>query len=363
MEIKKLVQAFDIQGKLVAYSSFGNGHINDTYELRYKRSDGEIVRYILQRINHHVFPNVQGLMSNIALICDFIREKVEKRGGDPYKECLNIVKTVDGNTYIKTEDGNYWRCMWLIEDTEAYEIAVNGEVFKLTGKAYGNFIKMLEDFPVEKLCEVIPNFHNTKVRYNNFETALKKNLSKRKRECKPEIEFAISLKQIAGKLVDLLESNQIPTRVTHNDTKINNLLIDRETGEAVCVIDLDTIMQGSLLYDFGDGIRSGCNTALEDEQDVSLVHFDMDMFESFTKGFIEGVGESLTKVEKDNLVYGAILMTYECGIRFLTDFLDGDVYFKTNYPEHNLVRCRTQFKLVKEMQERFEEMQKIVASC
>ncbi|MEG1608371.1 MAG: aminoglycoside phosphotransferase family protein, partial [Clostridia bacterium] len=303
--------------------------------------------------------DIEGLMNNVVSVCEFVKKKVIARGGDVNKECLNIIKTVDGKSSFKCEDGDYWRCTVLIEDGEAYENAVNGEVFEMTGKAFGEFLYMLEDFPVDSLCEVIPNFHNTPDRFEKFKIALKENISKRKRACKPEVEFAFSCEKYVGKIVKMLASGEIPTRVTHNDTKINNLLVDRNTGKALCVIDLDTIMKGSLLYDFGDGIRSGCNTALEDEPKLDLVHFDMEMYEHFTKGFVEGVGKSLTQVEKDHLAYGAMLITFECGVRFLTDFLNGDVYFKTSYPEHNLIRCRTQFKLVKEMIERREEMEAI----
>lgn len=360
MKIKDLVKQFDIKGAFTAYSGFGNGHINDTYALTYKEKDGTLRRYIMQQINSHVFPNVDGLMSNVSAVCDFMKKKVELKGGDVKKECLNLINTVDGATYFKSPEGEFWRCMILIEDTEAYENAVNSEVFELTGFAFGNFICMLEDFPVDSLCEVIPNFHNTKDRYEKFELALKRNLSRRKRQCKPEVEFALECGGYVSKIVDMLASSELPTRVTHNDTKINNLLVDRTSGKAVCVIDLDTIMKGSLVYDFGDGIRSGCNSAMEDEPNLSLVHFDMEMFEHFAKGFIQGVGQSLTLAEKENLAYGAMLITLECGIRFLTDFLNGDKYFKVCYPEHNLIRCRTQFKLVREMLDRQEEMQQIV---
>lgn len=360
MKIKELVKQFDIKGKVVALSTFGNGHINDTYALTYKDDSGELCRYILQRINHNVFKNVQGLMNNVVMVCDFVKNKVLERGGDTSKECLNIINTIDGNSYFKNDDGSFWRCMVLIEDTEAYENAINGDVFEMTGKAFGQFICMLEDFPVDKICEVIPNFHNTLDRYNKFKIALKENTSKRKRDCKEEVEFALDCEKYVDKIVKMLERGEIPTRVTHNDTKINNLLIDRNTGKSVCVIDLDTIMKGSILYDFGDGIRSGCNTAMEDEKNLDIVHFDMEMFECFTKGFVAGAGCSLTQIEKDNLVYGAMLITFECGIRFLTDFLNGDIYFKTSYPEHNLIRCRTQFKLVREMMERKNEMESIV---
>ena len=229
-------------------------------------------------------------------------------------------------------------------------------MFENTGEAFGKFIARLDGFDANTLCEVIPNFHNTADRYNKFLTAIEQNKSNRAHLVKDEIDF---VKQRANKLsliVDALDTNQIPLRVTHNDTKINNVLIDKASGKAICIIDLDTIMPGSLLYDFGDSIRSGCNTALEDEKDLSIVDFDINLYEAYCKGFLRGIGEKITDKELEMLHIGAIIITLECGIRFLTDYLDGDVYFKTQYDDHNLVRCHTQFKLVEKMESQSQQM-------
>lgn len=359
MDIKDIVKNFDIDGKFKAYNSFGNGHINDTYALTFKQGNS-IRRYILQRMNESVFPNIDDLMNNIVKVCDYLKDIAIKRGEDPERKCMNIIKTRDGNYYHTTANGEKWRCMVLIEDTEAYQIAVDTGVFEATGKAFGEFINFLQDFPVHELKVVIPNFHNTISRFRTFTKVLKNNPCKRRRYCRAEIKFCQEREDNCAHIAEMLASGEMPLRVTHNDTKINNILMDSNTGEAVCVIDLDTIMPGSIVYDFGDGIRSGCNTALEDEKDLTKVHFNMEMFEYFAKGFIEGIGKNLLEVEKDNLAYGAILITFECGMRFLTDYLNGDKYFKTDYGNHNLVRARTQFKLVKEMESKLDEMNKIV---
>lgn len=359
MEIKEIVKSFDIEGNFKAYNSFGNGHINDTYALTFKQGNS-IRRYILQRMNESVFPNIDDLMNNIVKVCDYLKDIALKRGEDPERKCMSIIKTRDGKYYYTASNGEKWRCMVLIEGTEAYQIAVDTGVFEATGKAFGEFINFLQDFPVHELKVVIPNFHNTTSRFRAFTKALKANPCKRRRYCRDEIKFCLDREDNCARIVDMLASGEMPLRVTHNDTKINNILMDSNTGDAVCVIDLDTIMPGSIVYDFGDGIRSGCNTALEDEKDLSKVHFNMEMFEYFTKGFIDGMGKNLLEVEKDNLAYGAILITFECGMRFLTDYLNGDKYFKTDYGNHNLIRARTQFKLVKDMENSLEEMNNIV---
>ena len=249
----------------------------------------------------------------------------------------------------------------LIENTIGYAIAESRDMFEDAGRAFGTFVRNLSGFPAEELYEVIANFHNTESRFSDFKKALENNYENRKDNVKEEIEFVLSREKYTSKVVSKLKSGEIPLRVTHNDTKLNNVLMDVDTNRAVCVIDLDTIMPGSLLYDFGDAIRSGCNTGLEDEKDLSKVSFDIDLFESFSKGFLEGIGDNITKEEMELLPFAGILMTYECGMRFLGDYLNGDVYFKTQYPEHNLVRCRTQFKLVRDMEERLGEMSEIVS--
>ena len=358
--IGKIASNFAVDGKFIAYEVYGNGHINETYALTYKSNCG-MERYILQKVNKYVFPNMEKLMNNITGICEFLKQKYQSIGQDATKKCITIVYTLDGKSYYTDLNGDYWRMMRLIEDTESYEIVVDNVAFEKAGHAFGEFISLLKDYPVDTLYEVIPNFHNTVSRFEAFASSVKANKAKRKKTCKKEIQFVYDHKHLAGVIVNLLNNGDIPTRVTHNDTKINNVLMDRDTGDAVCVVDLDTIMPGSLLYDFGDGIRSGCNTGYEDDKNLDNVDFDMDKFESFAKGFITGANGDITKCEKDHMAIASIIITFECGIRFLTDYLNGDVYFKTSYPEHNLVRCRTQFKLVARMLERYDEMRAIVS--
>lgn len=353
--ITDIASAFSFKGTLVNSEPYGNGHINDTFALTY--DDGSRVkRYILQRMNKSVFPDIDVLMENVAAVTEFLREKIDCRGGDSDRECLTLVRTKDGKSYYKDEIGDCWRAFLFIENTEAYQIVDSAEVFENAGRAFGVFIAGLADFDASKLGEVIKNFHNTRDRYAKFLNALKADKAGRAAGVAKEIEFVKSREAYCGKVVDMLAKGEIPLRVTHNDTKLNNILIDKDTKKAICVIDLDTIMPGSLLYDFGDAVRFGCSTAAEDEKDLDKVHFDISLYEAFAKGFLSGIGASITDKEVENLAFGSILMTYECGMRFLTDYLDGDNYFKTAYPEHNLVRCRTQFRLVEEMEAKTGDM-------
>ncbi len=354
-KIEDTALAFSFKGTLIGAEPYGNGHINDTYALTFE-DGGKTKRYILQKMNKSVFPDIDTLMGNVAAVTEFLGEKIKERGGDSDRECLTLIRTVDGKAYFTDGDGECWRAFLFVENTEAYQIADSAEVFENTGRAFGSFIAGLADFDATQLGEVIKNFHDTRDRYAKFEKALKADRVGRAAGAEKEIEFVKSRAGYCGKVVDMLAKGEIPLRVTHNDTKLNNILIDKDTKKAVCVIDLDTIMPGSLLYDFGDAVRFGCSTAAEDEKDLSKVHFDIALYEAFAKGFLSGIGDSITEKEVENLAFGSILMTYECGMRFLTDYLDGDNYFKTAYPEHNLVRCRTQFRLVEEMEERTDAM-------
>lgn len=353
--IEHIAGSFAFKGKLTGAVPYGNGHINDTYALTYE-DGGKSKRYILQRMNKSVFPDIDTLMENVAAVTEFLGEKIKSRGGDSERECLSLIRTVDGRSYHTDEDGNCWRAFIFIENTEAYQSVDSAEMFENAGRAFGVFIAGLAEFDASKLGEVIKNFHDTRDRYAKFEKALKEDRVGRAAGVKKETEFVKSRASYCGKVVDMLAKGEIPLRVTHNDTKLNNILIDKDTKKAVCVIDLDTIMPGSLLYDFGDAVRFGCSTAAEDEKDLEKVHFDVKLYEAFTKGFLSGIGDSITEKEVENLAFASILMTYECGMRFLTDYLDGDNYFKTAYPEHNLVRCRTQFRLVEEMEAKTGEM-------
>lgn len=350
---------FAFEGEYVDGGPYGDGHINDTYALTYRDGD-KTRRYILQRMNTHVFPDIPTLMHNIGVVTRYLSQKIEESGGDPERETLTLVPTRDGKNYLD-RDGECWRAFLFIEDTEVYQLAESAEVFGDTGRAFGLFIARLDGFDASKLGEVIPNFHNTADRYAKFEAAVRANKSGRADMVKDEIEFVRARKEYCSRVVDGIADGSIPLRVTHNDTKLNNILFDSATKKALCVIDLDTIMPGSLLYDFGDAVRFGCSTALEDEPDLDKVHFDIALYEAFAKGFLAGIGDKITEKETKMLSFGSVLMTYECGMRFLTDFLDGDVYFKTKYDTHNLVRCHTQFKLVSEMEGRLAEMDAIAA--
>lgn len=359
MNVYKIAELFDFKGEISDIAPYGEGHINDTFRVTIKDSDD---MYILQRLNTNVFKNFRGLMDNVLKVTKAFGKIVEKEGGDVTRECMNLVFTKDAQPYYVDGD-DCWRAYIFIKDTVVYQVIDSPEIFKNTGEAFGKFIARLDSFDAGSLCEVIPNFHNTVDRYKKFLKSLEEDKVSRAANVKEEIDFVNARKGMLGAIVDALDKKEIPLRVTHNDTKINNVLIDKSTGKAICIIDLDTIMPGSLLYDFGDSIRSGCNTALEDEKDLSKVDFNINLYKAYCEGFLRGIGDKITRKEIEMLHLGAIIITLECGIRFLTDYLDGDVYFKTDYPEHNLVRCHTQFKLVKRMEECSDELIKIAENC
>ena len=332
---------------------YGNGHINDTYLTLPMQN-------ILQRINTDVFKNPDELMENILGVTEFLREKIVKSGGNPERETLSVVKTLDGNSYYKNENGDCYRMYKFIDGSKTVDCNPTPEELCNAAKAFGKFQKMLNDYPAHKLHETIVDFHNTPDRFKKLKEAIENNLAGRRDSVQAEIDFALSCESWISKVTDGLADGSIPLRVTHNDTKINNVLFDAQSGEAICVIDLDTVMPGSLLYDFGDALRIGAATADEDETDLSKVEFDLNMFESFTKGFFEEMKDCLTKRETELLAFSAKLLTYECGIRFLTDYLNGDTYFKIHREHHNLDRARTQFKLVADMEKKAEQMEAIV---
>lgn len=340
---------FDFGGEVTSVVPYGNGHINDTYAVTCSLAGGS-VRFILQRLNPVVFPDRAGLMRNMIAVTGFLRKAVIRDGGDPERECLRLIPLKNGSPYLTDESGDVWRATQFIENTDAYLVAESPEMFASAGEAFGKFMARLGGFDASSLFEVIPRFHDTPDRYARFLASLERNAAGRMDEAKDEIAFVRERGEGCSVITDALERGEVPVRVTHNDTKLNNVLIDTATKEAVCVIDLDTVMPGSMLYDFGDAVRVGCSTAKEDERDLSLVDFDLGLFRAFTEGYLAGAGRSVTAAELGLLPDAARLMTFECGMRFLTDFLDGDTYFKTAYPEHNLVRARTQFKLVRTME-------------
>ena len=322
--------------------------------------NGSRRRYILQRMNHDIFKNPHQLMENVVNVTEYLRGVILTQGGDPDRETLNVVKTSDGASYYKDKKQNYWRIFLFVERTLCFEKVESPKDFYDSAVAFGNFQRMLTDFPAENLYETIPNFHNTPSRFRDFLKAVQEDKMGRAALAEEEIAFALAREKDTAVLTDLLREGKLPLRVTHNDTKLNNILFDEADRKALCIIDLDTVMPGLSLYDFGDSIRFGASTGAEDEQDLSKVTLDLALFEVFTKGFLEGCGTSLTETEIEMLPMGAKLMTYECGIRFLADFLMGDVYFRTRREHHNLDRARTQFKLVSDMEAKWAQMTAVV---
>jgi len=350
--LKEIIGKFNVVDGATPY---GKGHINDTY-----LSNSCEPRYILQRINHNVFKRPQDVMENIVRVTGHLKKKIIEEGGDPKRETLNLVLTHAGASYYVTAKGDYFRMYEFIEGAQTYEIVEEPIHFYNAAKAFAKFQQRLADFPAEKLHETIPSFHDTTVRFQQLKDAIKKDKAGRLKDVQEEVEFALAREKDASVIVAAIKDGTVPLRVTHNDTKYNNIMIDDETGLGICVIDLDTVMPGSLLYDYGDSLRFGTNPADEDEKDLSKVYCDLNLFEMFTKGYMEELKDVMTPREKELMPFAAKLMTYECGIRFLADYLNGDTYFKVKRPEHNLDRCRTQFKLVKDMEEKEELMKEIV---
>lgn len=362
-KMEEAISNFNFEGTQTECKAFGNGHINDTFLLTYKNENNQIKRYILQRMNHEIFVKPVELMQNIMGVTQSLKEQIIKAGGDPERETLNVILTKDGNPCYQDRMGCYWRTFLFVEDTICLEKAETKEDFYASAVAFGHFQNMLADYPAETLSETIENFHNTAVRFQTFQKAVAEDKFDRAKNVKKEIQFALDREADTRVLTDMLCKGELPLRVTHNDTKLNNILLDKDTKKALCVIDLDTVMPGLSLYDFGDSIRFGASTGAEDETDLSKVEMSLEFFEAFTKGFLEGCKGRLTEKEVEMLPMGAKVMTYECGIRFLTDYLEGDTYFKIHRPEQNLDRCRTQFKLVEDMEQKWEQMQEIVRTA
>lgn len=357
--IKEIINHFEIDGVVVESHPYGNGHINDTRYILVK-SGGEDKEYILQKINKNVFKSPAALMENYTGVTEFLRKKIINAGGDPDRETLSVIKTKKGENYYLDENGDYWRLIIFVKDSKSYDLVERPEQFYDSAVAFGNFQYLLRDYPADTLHEVIPNFHNTPDRLRLFKEALESDVCGRRAEVEAEIKFVLDREEFATTLERAYKEGRLPLKVTHNDTKLNNILFDKETGAPLCVIDLDTIMPGYSVNDFGDSIRFGATTALEDEVDLSKVNFDIELFELYVKGFIEGAKGGLSEGEIEMLPIGAIMMTYECGTRFLTDYLQGDTYFRTSRKNHNLDRARNQFKLVRDMEEKLPKMREIV---
>ena len=344
-----ILHSFRLDAEPVSCEPYGCGHINVTY-LAVTRSGH---RYILQKINHHTFRNVAGLMENITAVTEFLRAKTD----DP-RGVLTLVKTRDGASYLHAQD-SYWRVYDFVEGTICLQLPETDEDFYQSAVGFGTFQQLLTDFPAEKLHETIPNFHNTPDRYRALLETLERDPMHRTAQVPSEIEFALARQAEMSAIQNALSAGELPLRVTHNDTKLNNVLLDVKTRKALCVIDLDTVMPGSSLYDFGDSIRFGAATAAEDEEDLAKMEMSLERFRVFTHGYVRAC-PGLTARELEMLPIGAKIMTMENGIRFLTDYLDGDHYFSIHREAQNLDRARTQFKLVADMEKKWDEMQRIV---
>ena len=359
--LEDALYAFGFGNRCSYVRPFGAGHINETYAVYMPNERGEDeLMYVLQRINKNVFKKPDEVMENIFSVTEYLRRVIREDGGDPDRETLSYIKTKLGANYFEDTDGFPWRCYNYIAESVCYQSAENAEQFYQSARSFGHFLKQLGNYPAETLHETIPKFHDTESRLADFRRALKRDVKNRERTCRREVRFVLDRGADCSVIMDQLRKGNLPIRVTHNDTKLNNILFDEHTKKGLCIIDLDTIMPGLALSDYGDSIRFGASTAAEDEQDLSKVHFDLELFEAYTRGYMEAAGDVLTPAEKAYMPWGARLLTLECGMRFLTDYLQGDTYFKTEYPTHNLVRARTQFKLVEEMENRFDEMEAIV---
>ena len=347
--MEKAIYEFKIEGEPVGCKPFGHGHINRTFVVK---TDAKR-KYILQQINTHVFKNPEKLMENVIAVTEYIGKKV-----DNSNKVLHFIPAKSGEFYSEN-DGEYWRCYEMVEGF-CLEAPETDDDFYESAIAFGEFQQQLADFPAETLNETIPNFHNTPDRYRALKEAFSKDVCWRAKSVKEEFDFVMQREEEAGTIQRLLDAGKLPLRVTHNDTKLNNVLLDSKTRKALCVLDLDTVMPGTSLYDFGDSIRFGAATAPEDTRDLDKMTLDLHLFEVYTKGYLEAC-RSLTNEEIKLLPIGAKITTLELVVRFLTDYLEGDHYFKIDYPEHNLVRTRAQLKLVKDMEDKWPQMQKIVA--
>ena len=351
--LRQAAAAFDFGLPTGEAERYGAGHINDPFAVG---AADHSRRWILQRINTDTFTDPAGLMENVTGVTSYLRREILARGGDPDRETLNVVPTREGKPYYTDCEGGAWRAYLFVEGTVCLQKVENERDFYTAAETFGNFQNQLAGYPAATLHETIARFHDTPNRYANFEKALAADVMGRAREIGPEIAFIRAREADCHVLMDQLAAGVLPLRVTHNDTKLNNVLIDQATGKGICVIDLDTVMPGLSAYDFGDSIRFGANDCAEDEPDQSKVHFSLHLYEVFARGYLAAAGSAMTEAERRSLPWGAKLMTLECGIRFLTDYLEGDHYFKISRPAQNLDRARTQFTLVEGMEREFDAM-------
>ncbi len=362
LEEKQLLEVckrFHIEGEYHYYEVLNSGHINTTYCVYYFRNN-ELKDYIIQRVNTYVFEKPIEVMENISNVTEYVRQKIKQVKASAKRDVLHYSRTENGEYYTFLDDGSFWRCCRYIDDSVCFTETDNLKVIEEAGKAFGDFQGYLSDYPVDSLHIVIPHFHNTMHRYEQLRTAIKQDEAKRLHGVQEVVDGYLELEDIATKLYKMQREGILPLRVTHNDTKISNVMFDAKTLTHLSVIDLDTVMPGLVAFDFGDAIRVVGSTAAEDEPDMSKIALDMNKYEAFAKGFVTAVKDSLTEAEKRNLALGAVAMTLECGSRFLTDYLNGDKYFKVHYPEHNLVRAKGHLVLAKDMISHLDEMQKVV---
>lgn len=353
-DVRAVAGKFEIHGDVTSAAPYGSGHINDTYCVVFDQG-GTPIRYIFQRINHNVFKNPVALMDNVRRVTEHLGKKA---GGqmDASRRALKLIPCRDGQAVHRDSAGNYWRAYNFIERARTYDVVETPAQAFEAAKAFGQFQRMLADLPAPRLHDTISGFHHTPKRFTALEQAIEADAANRAVSAKMEIEFALKRKGITGALLEA----GLPERVTHNDCKINNVMLDDETGEGICVIDLDTVMPGLALYDFGDMVRTTTSPAKEDERDLSKMEMKFPMFEALARGYLESAADFLTPAEKRRLAFSGKLITFEIGIRFLADFLAGDVYFKVHRENHNLDRCRTQFKLVESIERQEEQMNKLV---
>lgn len=349
--MEKIYSKFQLDGLVISCTRYGDGHINETYLLVTSRPH----LYILQKLSTQAFKNIPGLMENVIAVTQYLSEK----DSDP-RHALRLIPTLGGDLYLATADGEYWRTYDFVLDSLCLDKPETAEDLHQSGVAFGVFQNQLADFPAETLYETIPHFHDTPDRFRLFHEAIQNNKAGRLGSVKAEVDRYLSHEYEAGVLMELCQNNELPLRVTHNDTKLNNVMLDSATRAPLCIIDLDTVMPGLAANDFGDSIRFGASTASEDETDLSKVSMSLELFRAYASGFLKACGKRLTHKEIETLPWGAKLMTLECGVRFLTDYLNGDVYFHVKYPEHNLIRCRTQITLVEDMERKWNEMNAII---
>ena len=358
--LPEVLDAFDFGAPVVGAIRFGQGHINDTFVVHTQPEDASCRRFILQRMSAAAFKRPDQLMENITGVTEYLGREILSRGGDRDREALRVLQPKNGEPYYTDRDGGAWRVYPFVEDTVCCQTAETPELFAASGRAFGQFQKLLGGYPAQTLHETIPRFHDTEDRLAKLKAAVAADKLGRAGACRAEIDFALAREADCSVALQALRDGKLPLRVTHNDTKLNNVLMDKTTGEGVSIIDLDTVMPGLAINDFGDSIRFGANHSAEDERDLSKVNLDVGLFEAYAKAFLEGAGGTLTPAEIEYLPWGAKLMTLECGIRFLTDYLEGDTYFHTSREGQNLDRCRTQFKLVGDMEAHWDELGAIV---